>query len=72
MKFEAEEENKLEYTDIHKQYEKLIEDELVKQLGAEKMQKIEEGISTYTEAEHKEKNEDIYNALQLLCCLSDF
>ena len=47
QEFDAEEENKLEYTQIHKQYEDLVEGQLTGAIGEEKMKKIELGLNEY-------------------------
>ena len=46
-KFDMEEENKLEYTTIHKQYEEFVEGHIKAQLGDEKMAKVEAGLPTF-------------------------
>ena len=44
-KFDQEEENKLEYTSIHKAYEDMVEAQIKTQLGDEKFKKIELGLA---------------------------
>ena len=50
----AEEENKLEYTTIHKEYEAFVEKELKGKIGEKKLNKIKGGMADYVN-ETKEK-----------------
>ena len=45
--FVDDDENKLEYTAIHKEYEALVESELQGAIGADKLEKIEAGLNAY-------------------------
>ena len=45
--FDAEAENKLEYTAIHKKYEEMVEAEIKAKIGEEKLKKIEIGLKDY-------------------------
>ena len=53
QKFDDEEENKLEYTTIHKQYEDMVEAEIKAKMGEEKLKKIEIGLRDYINVERK-------------------
>ena len=53
QKFDAEEEHKLEDTQIHKEYEDMVEGQLKDAIGIEKMQKIELGLNEYI---HRDKS----------------
>ena len=73
-KFDAEEENKLEYTTIHKQYEQLVEDHIKTKLGDEKMAKVEAGLAAFVSdnQESGKQSQEIYEAIELLTSLGEF
>lgn len=72
-KFDMEEENKLEYTTIHKQYEQMIEDQIKAKLGDEKMAKVEAGLAEFVSNNSADKTtKEVYDAIELLTSLGDF
>ena len=73
-KFDAEEENKLEYTVIHKQYEQMIEDQIKSKLGDEKFAKVEAGLATFVEnnQESGKQTREVFDAIELLMSLGEF
>ena len=72
--FDAEEENKLEYTTIYKEYEEMVEGQIRTQMGEEKLLKLEMGMAQYIKANEKSGNQsqDIFEALEILSQLGDF
>jgi len=73
MKFDAEEENKLEYTVIHKQYETLVEEEIKTQMGDEKFAKLEQGMPDYISTKREAtQSQEVFEALDILSQLGDF
>ena len=72
-KFDDEEENKLEYTEIHKQYEELVEAQVREQLGDEKLNKIVAGLRDYIDSASAEtKSIEVLEAIEVLSSLGDF
>ena len=45
--FDDAEENKLEYTEIHKKYDAMVEGQIKEELGEGKLRKIEMGIKDF-------------------------
>jgi len=73
QKFDHEEENKLEYTQIHKEYEDLVEAKMTGEIGAEKMQKIELGLNEYIKRDRKGgQSQEVMEAIEVLSALGDF
>ena len=73
QKFDDEEENKLEYTDIHKAYEAMVEGYVKEAIGEEKLHKIELGIPDYVKGKRKSKNsKEVMDAIEILSSLGDF
>ena len=67
-KFDHEEENKLEYTIIHKEYEAMVEAQMNAAIGQEKMKIIELGLNDFIKSEKKGDQTDVevYNAIEVL------
>ena len=71
--FDDEEENKLEYTEIHKQYEVMVEGQIKEEMGEEKLNRIEMGIKDYIAGNSKtSKSVEVYEAVEVLASLGDF
>ena len=71
--FDYEEENKLEYTQIHKEYENIVEALMTEAIGEEKMQKIELGLNEYIRRDRKGNTQaEVLEAIEVLSSLGDF
>ena len=71
--FDDAEENKLEYTEIHKQYEAMVEGQIKEEMGEEKLNRIEMGIKDYIAGNSKTaKSVEVYEAVEVLASLGDF
>lgn len=71
--FVDDDENKLEYTAIHKEYESLVEEHLKDQIGLEKLQKIEAGLSQYIGGGKKSTTDTkVLESIEILFALEDF
>ena len=71
--FDAEEENKLEYTTIHKEYEAFVEKELKGKIGEKKLNKIKAGMADYVnETKEKQQSQEVFEAIEILSTLGDF
>ena len=71
--FTNEEENKLEYTAIHQEYEAMVEATIKEKIGDEKLKKIEVGLKDYIKVDvnHK-RSPEVYEAIEILSALGDF
>ena len=72
--FDHEEENKLQYTEIHKNYETMVEAQMAEKLGIEKLTKIGEGIGEYIKESGQSavQTKEVFDAIEVLTSLSDF
>ena len=71
--FDDAEENKLEYTEVHKKYEAMVESQIKEELGEEKLNRIEMGIKDFISGNSKvAKSAEVYEAIEVLSSLGDF
>lgn len=69
--FSTDEENKLSYTTIYKEYEQQLESEINTQLGSDAINRLIAGLEAYLKNSH-EKRLEVAEAIDILTNLADF